>query len=63
MKSVKACVTWGGDWSANIDRPPIEIKPIWIMSKGYKIEEQVIIPTNSKYQVQLIVEGNTTNQS
>lgn len=30
------------------------------MPKGYKIEGQVIIPTNSKYQVQLTVEGNTT---
>ncbi|XRD23581.1 hypothetical protein AABM34_13660 [Lysinibacillus fusiformis] len=30
------------------------------MPKGYKIEGQVIIPTNSKYQVQLIVEGNAT---
>lgn len=30
------------------------------MPKGYKIEGQVIVPTNSKYQVQLIVEGNTT---
>ncbi|WP_309140235.1 MULTISPECIES: hypothetical protein [Lysinibacillus] len=30
------------------------------MPKGYKIEGQVIIPTNSKYQVQLTVEGNIT---
>ncbi len=30
------------------------------MPKEYKIEGQVIIPTNSKYQVQLTVEGNTT---
>ncbi|EFI69497.1 putative teichoic acid-binding N-acetylmuramoyl L-alalanine amidase [Lysinibacillus fusiformis ZC1] len=30
------------------------------MPKGYKIEGQVIIPTTSKYLVQLIVEGNTT---
>ncbi|MBG9693669.1 hypothetical protein ACE1MS_09485 [Lysinibacillus sp. fkY74-1] len=36
------------------------VKPIWIMPKGYRIEGQIIIPTNSKYQVQLTVEGNTT---
>ncbi|MEK5487572.1 M15 family metallopeptidase [Lysinibacillus sp. FSL M8-0355] len=53
-------ITWGGDWTGNIDRPHFEVKPNWIMPKGYKIEGQVIIPTNSKYQVQLIVEGNTT---
>ncbi len=53
-------ITWGGDWTGNIDRPHFEVKPNWIMLKGYKIEGQVIIPTNSKYQVQLIVEGNTT---
>jgi len=33
-----------------IDHPHFEVKPNWIMPKGYKIEGQVIIPTNSKYQ-------------
>ncbi|WP_312507390.1 M15 family metallopeptidase [Lysinibacillus sp.] len=56
----KLGITWGGVWSAQIDRPHFEVKPTWIMPKGYKIEGQVIIPTTSKYPVQLIVEGNTT---
>lgn len=56
----KLGITWGGDWTNNIDRPHFEVKPTWIMPKGYKIEGQVIVPTNSKYQVQLIVEGNAT---
>lgn len=56
----KLGITWGGDWTGNIDRPHFEVKPNWIMPKGYKIEGQVIIPTNSKYQVQSIVEDNTT---
>lgn len=55
----KLGITWGGDWTANIDRPHFEVKPTWIMPKGYKIEGQVIIPTTSKYPVQLILEGNT----
>ena len=53
-------ITWGGDWISKIDRPHFEVKPNWIIPKGYKIEGQVIIPTNCKYQVQLTVEGNTT---
>ncbi len=44
-------ITWGGDWTGNVDRPYFEVKPNWIMPKGYKIEGQVIIPINSKYQV------------
>ncbi|MBG9756591.1 M15 family metallopeptidase [Lysinibacillus sphaericus] len=56
----KLGITRGGDWTGNIDRPHFEVKPNWIMPKEYKIEGQVIIPTNSKYQVQLTVEGNTT---
>jgi len=54
----KLGITWGGNWSDKIDRPHFEVKPNWIMPKVYKIEGQVIIPTNSKYQVQLIVEDN-----
>lgn len=56
----KLGITWGGVWSAKIDRPHFEVKSNWIMPKGYKIEGQVIIPTTSKYPVQLIVEGNAT---
>ncbi|WP_421924822.1 M15 family metallopeptidase [Lysinibacillus capsici] len=56
----KLGITWGGDWTNNIDRPHFEVKPNWVMPKGYKIEGQVIIPITSKYPVQLIVEGNTT---
>ncbi|WKT75569.1 M15 family metallopeptidase [Lysinibacillus fusiformis] len=56
----KLGITWGGDWTGNIDRPHFEVKPTWIMPKGYKLEGQIIIPTTSKYPVQLIVEGNTT---
>lgn len=56
----KIGITWGGVWSSKIDRPHFEVKLNWIMPKGYKIEGQVIIPTTSKYPVQLIVDGNTT---
>ncbi|MEE3805854.1 hypothetical protein V2H29_02705 [Lysinibacillus fusiformis] len=27
-------MTWGGDWTGNIDRPHFEVKPNWIMPKG-----------------------------
>jgi len=54
----KLGITWGGDWTGNIDRPHFEVKPNWIMPKAYKIEGQVIIPINSKCQVQLIVVDN-----
>ena len=43
--AIKLSITWGGDWTANIDRPHFEVKPTWIMPKEYKIEGQVIIPT------------------
>ncbi|TQR25633.1 hypothetical protein C7Y47_24395 [Lysinibacillus sphaericus] len=39
-----------------IDRPHFEVKSSWKMPKGYKLEGQVIVPSNSKLQVQLIVE-------
>lgn len=56
----KLGITWGGVWSSQIDRPHFEVKPNWIIPNGYKIEGQVLIPTTSKYPVQLIVDGNTT---
>lgn len=55
----KLGITWGGDWSKNIDRPHFEIKANWQVPKGYKLEGQVIVPSNSKLKVQLIVKDDT----
>lgn len=52
----KLGITWGGDWPKNIDRPHFEVKANWRMPAGYKLEGQVIVPSNSKLKVQLIVE-------
>lgn len=52
----KLGITWGGDWVGSIDRPHFEVKSSWKMPKGYKLEGQIKVPTNSKGQVQLIVE-------
>ncbi|WP_285397662.1 M15 family metallopeptidase [Lysinibacillus sp. fls2-241-R2A-57] len=52
----KLGITWGGDWVGSIDRPHFEVKSSWKMPKGYKLEGQVIVPSNSKMKVQLIVE-------
>ena len=52
----KLGITWGGDWKGSIDRPHFEVKSNWTMPKGYKLEGQVIVPSNSKLKVQLIVE-------
>ncbi|MEY9975315.1 M15 family metallopeptidase [Lysinibacillus sp. RC79] len=52
----KLGITWGGDWVGSIDRPHFEVKSSWKIPKGYKLEGQVIVPSNSKLQVQLIVE-------
>ncbi len=52
----KLGITWGGDWIGSIDRPLFEVKVNWSMPKGYKLEGQVIVPSNSKMKVQLIVE-------
>lgn len=51
----KLGITWGGDWVGSIDRPHFEVKSSWKIPKGYKLEGQVIVPSNSKMQVQLIV--------
>lgn len=51
----KLGITWGGDWVGSIDRPHFEVKTSWKMPKGYKLEGQVIVPSNSKGKVQLIV--------
>ncbi|MFY0521440.1 M15 family metallopeptidase [Lysinibacillus sp. UGB7] len=45
----KLGIEWGGTWTNAIDRPHFEVKP-------YKLEGQVIVPSNSKMKVQLIVE-------
>lgn len=52
----KLGITWGGYWLKNIDRPHFEVKSNWTIPKGYKLEGQVIVPSNSKLKVQLIVE-------
>jgi len=52
----KLGITWGGDWVGSIDRPHFEVKSTWKMPKGYKLEGQVIVPSNSKGKVQIIVE-------
>ena len=52
----KLGITWGGDWKNNIDRPHFEVKSSWKLPVGYKLEGTVIVPSNSKLKVQLIVE-------
>lgn len=51
----KLGITWGGSWSTNIDRPHFEVKKTWLPPKGYGLEGVVIVPSNSKLKVQLIV--------
>lgn len=51
----KLGITWGGSWTGNIDRPHFEVKSSWKFPKGYVLGK-VIVPSNSKMQVQLIVE-------
>ena len=51
----KLGITWGGTWTGNIDRPHFEVKASWKMPAGYKLGK-VIVPSNSKGQIQLIVE-------
>ncbi|MGE6515823.1 M15 family metallopeptidase [Lysinibacillus sphaericus] len=52
----KIGIEWGGTWTNAIDRPHFEVKPTWLMPKGCKLEGQLIVPSNSKMKVQLIVE-------
>lgn len=53
----KLGITWGGYWPAGqYDAPHFEIPTNWAMPKGYKLEGQVIVPSNSKLKVQLIIE-------
>lgn len=59
----KLGITWGGDWRNNIDRPHFEVKSNWTMPKGYKLEGQVIVPSNSKLKVQLIEEDKPKKEA
>lgn len=53
----KIGIEWGGYWQAgNYDAPHFEIPSNWAMPKGYKLEGQVVVPSNSKLKVQLFVE-------
>lgn len=58
----KLGITWGGDWKNNIDRPHFEVKENWKIPKGYKLEGQVIVPSNSKLKVQLIVDDKKNKE-
>ena len=55
-------ITWGGDWVKNIDRPHFEVLANWSAPTGYKLEGQVIVPSNSKLKVQLIVKDKEEPQ-
>ncbi|MDP1394751.1 M15 family metallopeptidase [Lysinibacillus capsici] len=53
----KLGIEWGGYWEVGkYDAPHFEIPTSWSMPKGYKLEGQVIVPSNSKLKVQLFVE-------
>ena len=58
--AMKLGITWGGQpsWvkAGATDRPHFEVKANWKIPKGYKLEGQVVVPSNSKLKVQLIVE-------
>lgn len=52
----KLGITWGGYWPASqYDAPHFEIPTNWKAPAGYKLEGTVIVPSNSKLRVQLIV--------
>lgn len=51
----KIGIEWGGTWTSAIDRPHFEVKANWKMPKGFVLGK-VVVPSNSKMQVQLIVE-------
>ena len=53
----KLGITWGGTWPASsYDAPHFEIPTNWKAPAGYKLEGTVIVPSNSKLRVQLIVQ-------
>lgn len=47
-------LTCGGDWARSIDRPHFEVKRNWKMPRGYRLEGQVIVQSNSKMKDHLI---------
>ncbi|WP_107841316.1 M15 family metallopeptidase [Metasolibacillus meyeri] len=55
----KLGITWGGQKSwvdaGKTDRPHFEVETSWKMPKGYQLEGTVIVPSNSKLRVQLII--------
>lgn len=54
--AAKLGITWGGYWPASsYDAPHFEIPTNWKAPTGYKLEGTVIVPSNSKIKVQLIV--------
>lgn len=56
----KLGITWGGYWlDGQYDAPHFEISATWKMPAGYKFEGQVIVPSNSKLKVQLIVKDKS----
>jgi len=58
--AIRLGITWGGQpsWvkAGVVDRPHFEVKANWKVPAGYKLEGKIDVPTNSKGQVQLIVE-------
>lgn len=58
----KLGITWGGSWKNNIDRPHFEVTSNWTMPKGYKIEGTVVVPSNSKLKVQLIIKDEVNKE-
>ena len=49
-------ISWGGYWPANnYDAPHFEIPTNWKAPAGCKLEGTVIVPSNSKLKVKLIV--------
>ena len=63
---MKLGITWGGQpsWvkAGATDRPHFEVSANWTMPKGYKLEGQVIVPSNSKMKVQLIVDDKKNKE-
>ncbi|MFJ8100439.1 M15 family metallopeptidase [Lysinibacillus sp. NPDC096212] len=52
----KLGITWGGYWPiSSYDAPHFEIPTNWKAPTGYELEGTVIVPSNSKIKVQLIV--------
>lgn len=57
--AMKLGITWGGQPSwvkvGATDRPHFEVSKNWIIPKGYRLEGQLTVPSNSNMKVQLIV--------